>query len=259
MRENALARKLRAGDVCLGVFLMTPDAFVAEAVGAAGFDWAIIDMEHGPVSLEAAATMVTALRTTAASPIVRVAWNEASQIQRALDLGCAGILVPVVNDGADARKVVSDAKFPPLGERSRGAQRPNLAFGTDPMTYFDRANAETLAIVQIETVRAVGRVEEICATPGVDGVFVGPNDLAASTLQRWPDVWERDAAYMERIEHVARVAKEAGKFAGFLARDAAMARRVVDLGYTFVGIGSDIGYIMSTAAASLRAAREAMP
>ena len=257
MREHPIVAQLRTGEVCTGIFAMIGDPFTAEVLGSAGFDWVMVDMEHGPVPLETAAAMVTALRTTPAAPFVRAAWNDPAQIQRALDLGCIGVLVPVVNDAAGARRAVLDAKFPPLGERSRGAVRPNLAFATDAMSYFEQANAQTLLIVQIETAAAVEQADAICAVEGVDGVFVGPNDLAASTLQRWPDVWKTDAAYMDRIARVARAARAAGKFAGFLARDAAMAKEVIALGYTFLGMASDAALLLSGAAAAARAIREA--
>ncbi len=255
MRENALARRLRAGETVLGAWLQLSDAFAAEAMASLGWDWLMIDMEHGPIALHDAAAIVTALRAQAVTPFVRVAWNEPSQIQRALDLGCAGIVVPVVNDAAGARAVVRDARFPPLGERSRGGLRPTLAFETDAMTYFERANDETIVLVQIETETAVANVDEILAVPGIDGAFVGPNDLAASGLKRWPDVWERDEHYMALVRGVGEACARAGKVAGFLARDAAMARRVVELGYRFVGVSSDVNYLTGAARKALAETR----
>jgi len=255
MRENALARRLRAGETVLGAWLQLSDAFAAEAMASLGWDWLMIDMEHGPIGLDDAGAMVVALRAQGVTPFVRVAWNEASHIQRALDLGCAGIVVPVVNDAADARAVVRDARFPPRGERSRGGLRPTLAFGTDAMTYFERANDETIVLVQIETERAVENVEAILAVDGIDGVFVGPNDLAASGVKRWPDVWERDDAYMGLVRRVAAAVTAAGKIGGFLARDAAMARGVAQLGYRFVGVSSDVNYLTGAARAALAATR----
>ncbi|HZO95511.1 MAG TPA: aldolase/citrate lyase family protein [Candidatus Baltobacteraceae bacterium] len=256
MRENALARRLRAGETVLGAWLQFGDAFVAQAMASLGWDWLMIDMEHGPIGVDDAGAMVTALRAQNVSPFVRVAWNEASQIQRALDLGCAGLVVPVVNDAADARAVVRDARFPPLGERSRGGLRPTLAFGTDAMTYFERANAEIVVLVQIETEKAVANADEILAVEGIDGVFVGPNDLAASGVKRWPDVWERDEHYMTMIRRVCAATAKANKFAGFLARDAAMARAASDLGYRFVGISSDVNYLTGAARKALGDARD---
>ena len=255
MRENLTKRRLRSGGTALGSWLSLSDALGAETMAQAGWDWLLIDMEHGPVALHEAAAMVTALRTTDVTPIVRVAWNESAQIQRTLDLGCSGILVPVINDANDARKVVQDARFPPLGERSRGGIRAHQSFRTDPMTYFDRANDEVLVLVQIETETAVRNVAEIVAVEGIDGVFVGPNDLAASGGKRWPDVWRNDDAYMALIRRVAETTNAAGKISGFLARDPSMAKQVAELGYRFIGISGDVNYMSVAAKRALDEAR----
>lgn len=255
MRANGLARRLRDGETVLGAWLSFSDALVAEAMASLGWDWLLVDMEHGPIALADAAAMVTAIRTTAVTPFVRTAWNEASQIQRALDLGCSGIIVPVVNAESDARSVVREARFPPLGERSRGGIRTPLAFETDAMTYFEHANREIVVLVQIETETAVRNVDAIVAVDGIDGVFVGPNDLAASTGKRWPDAWEGDADYMALVARVADATNRAGKTAGFLARDPAMAKRVAELGYRFIGVASDANYLMAGAKRGLDAAR----
>ena len=258
MREPAIRAALREGAPVLGAWLQLNDAFSAELLASVGFDWLLVDMEHGPIPFEAAASIVTAVRTTHCTPFVRPAWNEASHIQRALDLGCSGIIVPVVNSAEDARRVVVDARFPPLGERSRGGLRPTLAFGTDAMTYFERANASLIVLVQIETQKAIDNVDEIVAVDGVDGIFLGPNDLAASHAKRWPDVWEKDAAYMDAVARAAASARGAGKIAGFLARDAAMVKRSAELGYNFIGVSSDVNYLAGAARTALTASREAL-
>jgi 2-keto-3-deoxy-L-rhamnonate aldolase RhmA len=255
MRENTLKRRMQAGETVLGSWLSLPDAVAAEAMAQVGFDWLLIDMEHGPAALNEAAAMLTAVRTTGVTGIIRVAWNESSQIQRTLDLGCAGILVPVINTAEDARRVVRDARFPPLGERSRGGVRTTLAFATDAMTYFERANDEVLVLVQIETELAVENVDEVLAVEGIDGVFVGPNDLAASGLKRWPDVWSADEAYMTLVRRVSAAARKAGKVAGFLARDAKMAVEVDALGYNFVGVSGDVNIMTAAAKRALDEAR----
>jgi 4-hydroxy-2-oxoheptanedioate aldolase len=255
MRENSLKRRMQAGETVLGSWLSLPDALASEAMAHVGWDWLLIDMEHGPAALNEAAAMLAALRTTGVTAFIRAAWNESSQIQRALDLGCAGILVPVINTADDARKVVSDARFPPLGERSRGGVRTNLAFATDAMTYFERANDEVLVLVQIETELAVENVDEVLAVDGIDGVFVGPNDLAASGGKRWPDAWTGDDAYMTLVRRVADAARKAGKCAGFLARDAKMALEVDRLGYNFVGISGDVNFMTAAAKRALDDAR----
>lgn len=257
MRENTLKRRLAAGETVFGSWLSLPDAVAAESMAVLGWDWLLVDMEHGPAALTEAAEMLAALRTTDVTAIVRPAWNASSAIQPALDLGFAGMVVPVVNTADDARKVVSDARFPPLGERSRGGVRTNLAFRTDAMTYFERANDEILVLVQIETAEAVENLAAILAVEGIDGIFVGPNDLAASTGKRWPDAWS-DEPYMALIRRVIGVTRSAGKYAGFLARDPAMAKEVVELGYRFVGISGDVSFMTAAAKRALDEARAAI-
>jgi 4-hydroxy-2-oxoheptanedioate aldolase len=243
VRENTLKRRLQAGETVVGTWMNLAEPLVAGLLASHGWDWLLIDMEHGPIPLAEAAAMVTAVRAQGGVPIVRVAWNESSQIQRVLDLGAWGIMVPVVNTADDARRAVRDARFPPLGERSRGGVRANLTFETDPGTYSLRANDEVLLLVQVETEQSVANVAEILAVDGVDGVFVGPNDLAFSGGKPWPDVWEKDAAYMRLIDAVPRAAEAAGKFAGILAREAPQALQMVAHGYRFVGVGGDVTFL----------------
>lgn len=259
MRENTVKQRMRAGGTALGAWLSIGDPLAAEAMAIQGWDWLLIDMEHGPIPLGVAATMVTAVRGTGVMPFVRPAWNESAQIQRVLDLGAYGIIVPVVNTAADARKVVQDARFPPLGERSRGGIRANIAFGTDAATYSERANEEVLVLVQVETQLAVANAAEIVAVEGVDGVFVGPNDLAFSNGKRWPDVWDNDDDYMASIALIPRITAQAGKVAGILARDPAMAIRMAAMGYGFVGVAGDVNYLMNGARAALLEARAGTP
>ncbi|MBV9439009.1 MAG: hypothetical protein JOZ24_03345 [Candidatus Eremiobacteraeota bacterium] len=259
MRENAVKRRLARGEAALGAWLMLDDPLGAEAMATAGWDWLLVDMEHGPIPLSAAGAIVTAVRAAGVVPFVRPAWNESSQIQRALDLGAYGIVVPVINDVSDARALVRDARFPPLGERSRGAVRANLAFGTDGNTYSERADAEILVFAQIETETAYANAAAIAATDGIDGLFVGPNDLAFSTGKRWPDVWERDAEYMERIDAIPHIAAAAGKVAGILAREGAMAAQAIARGYRFVGVVSDVNLLIAGAKREHAAATSRAP
>src|SRR5665213_89620 len=212
MRENPVKRRLAAGETVIGSWLSFSDALAAEAMASAGWDWLLVDMEHGPIPLGA----------------------------------------------ADARKVVQDARFPPLGERSRGGIRTPLAFRTDAMTYFERANDEIVVLVQVETATAVRNVREILAVEGIDGVFLGPNDLAASIGKRWPDVWEHDDGYMAMVRTVADEARSAGKVAGFLARDAAMAKRVAELGFRFIGVSGDGNFVIGAAKRALDDTRAAL-
>ncbi len=231
---------------------MIADAYAAQLMGSAGYDWLVIDMEHGPVPLEAAQAMTTALRTTNAVPIVRPPWKDSASLQVALDCGPHGVLVPMVNSAADARAVVADTRFVPLGERSRGGSRAALSFGTDGATYFRDANAWTVVLVQLETTQAVDDADEMAALDGVDCLFVGPFDLAGSFGVPFPEIWENLAGpYRDAIEAIPRIAHNRGKAAGILANDAAMARTCIEMGYTVIGIGVDSTLLASAAQRTL--------
>jgi 4-hydroxy-2-oxoheptanedioate aldolase len=256
MRENPVKKRLGSGETLLGTWLSIGDGLGAELMACVGWDWLLIDMEHGPIPLSNAASMVIAVRAGGVTPFVRPAWNESSQIQRVLDLGAYGIVVPMINTADQARAVVRDARFPPLGERSRGGVRANLAFDTDGNTYLDRANDEVLVYAQVETDEAVANAPEILAVDGIDGIFIGPNDLAVSSGKRWPEVWGKDEEYMTAIASIPRICGVAGKTAGILARDPEMAAELVAMGYRFVGIASDVVFLISAASAALQHARD---
>jgi 4-hydroxy-2-oxoheptanedioate aldolase len=255
MRENTLKRRLAAGETVVGTWMNLSEPLAAGILASHGWDWILIDMEHGPIPLADAAAMVTAVRAQDSVPIVRAAWNESAQIQRVLDLGAWGVMVPVVNDAEDARRAVRDARFPPLGERSRGGVRANLTWNTDPGTYSRHANDEILLLVQVETEESVSNIDEILSVAGVDGVFVGPNDLAFSGGKPWPDVWLKDEAYMALIDKVAHAVRGTGKFAGILARDAVQGAQMIARGYQFVGVGGDAAFLTAGSKQALEAVR----
>ncbi len=244
---------LRDGAATIGTWLMLESDLAAGAVAAAGFDWAMIDMEHGPVSPEGAQRLIGALLSTRVAPIVRVTWNESSLIQAALDMGAYGVLVPFVDSRDDALRAVHDARYPPLGGRSRGGLRAPLAFATDAVTYGRAANDAILVAVQIETVRALDALEEIAAVDGLDVLFVGPGDLAES-MGCWPPrMDDMMPAYADALARVPAVAKAHGKHAGILVYDVEVAHRCLRQGYTFVGVGSD-ATMLAGAAATISAA-----
>ncbi len=247
MRENMVKRRLADGAVTVGSWVALDGALAAEIMANAGFDWLVVDMEHGPLSLGAAQGAVTAIRTTGTVPLVRVGWNDSALIQQGLDTGAYGIVVPMVNTAAEAERAVRDARYPPLGERSRGGVRPPLAFGTDPTTYGHNANRETLLLVQIETAEAVAAAEEIAAVEGVDGLFLGPNDLASS-LGTWPPVWEDQPAELAAgIARIPVAARAHGKAAGIMVPDATIAHRCIALGYTFISLTTDARFLAAAA------------
>lgn len=255
MRENRLKRRLLAGEVAVGSWVSMDGLLPAEVMANCGFEWLVIDMEHGPVSMESAQGIIMAIRTTPTVPIVRPGWNESALIQQALDIGAYGLVVPMINSVAEARQAIRDARYPPLGERSRGGMRSRLAFDTDATTYGLRANDETLLLVQIETAEGLREAEQIAALDGIDGLFLGPNDMSSS-LGCWPPVWrDQPAALAEAIAHIPRVAHAHGKCAGILVPSAETANHCIELGYEFIALTSDAALLEQAARRELAAVR----
>ncbi|GAC1424537.1 MAG: 4-hydroxy-2-oxoheptanedioate aldolase [Candidatus Velthaea sp.] len=257
MRENKLRRAMLAGDVSIGGWCSLGDPLAAEIMARAGYDWLVVDMEHGPLPLSAVPAICTAIRTTATTPIVRVPWNDSASIQTALDSGPFGALVPMVNTIEDARAVVSDTRFSPLGDRSRGGVRASTAFECDGGTYFARANEETIVMVQIESKEAMAAAREMAELDGIDVLFVGPNDLAASYKVPWPGIWDDlKGAYGDALRALPAIARAAGKAAGILANSPAMGKRCIDMGYTVVGIAADTNLLIAGAARELASLKD---
>lgn len=248
MRRNLVKHACAAGAVRVGSFVNANEPLIALIMAQSGFDWLLVDMEHGPVPLTALQGMVSALRGTGAEPFVRAAWNASAPIQTALDCGVSGIMIPMINSRADAESAVRDTRFWPLGERSRGGVRHAVSFETDAPTYYARANDEVLVMAQIETKAAIANLEEIAAVEGIDCLFVGPNDLASTYDLPYPAAWEiRSGAYRDAVVSVPAIARKHGKFAGILAASTAMANECMELGYSLVGVGNDATILAAAA------------
>lgn len=250
MKENNVKKKLQSGGVSVGSWLAFESPLSAEVMASAGFEWLMVDTEHGPIAGSAVINLINACRAAQCVPFVRVIWNESSLIQQALDMGAFGVLVPVVNSREQAEAAVRDAKYPPLGARSCGGNRAPVAFGTDMVSYKPRANEETMLMVQIETPEAVENADAIAAVQGVDLLFVGPNDLALTT-DEWPLVWSKmSSRYKDAIASIPKIAKRHGKHAGIQIHDAAFANDCVAMGYTLIGYSGDSGMLARAAKAA---------
>ena len=252
---GAFRRRLLAGETLLGAWNMLGDPYAAEILGRAGYDWIVVDMEHGPMPLDRATAAMTAIRTTDACPIVRAPWKDSASVQVPLDAGARGILVPMIDTVAEAKRVVADARFEPLGERSRGGSRTANAFGRDAAAYYRESNEWTAVMVQVETRDAVAAAPEVAALDGIDCLFVGPNDLAGSYRVPFPEVWAADLTgpYGDAIVAMPKIARACGKVAGILANDATMAKRCRDLGYTVIGLAVDTRLLLRGAVAAREA------
>ena len=179
---NRLKEKLKAGEPAFGVSVMIPSPQIVEMVGKLGFDWVMIDCEHGSISTESIETMAMAAELTGITPIVRPWTNSAEAILRVMDRGAMGVQVPHVNTADDARRAVQAVKYFPEGKRglAAGSRPANYGFGLSMSDYVVRANADTLVCVQLEEQEALQNIDEILRVEGVDVFFVGPSDLSQS-------------------------------------------------------------------------------
>ena len=176
---NTFKKRLKAGETLIGLWAQSGHAAVSEVVADAGFDWLLVDGEHAPIEVPAIIDQLRVIEPSGTPAIVRPAWNDPVILKRVLDTGVQTLLVPYVQSAEEARRAVASARYPPAGTRGVAATIRANRYGrvTD---YHGRANGEICVLVQLETREAVSRLEEIAAVDGVDGLFIGPSDLAAS-------------------------------------------------------------------------------
>ena len=257
MSMPALAGRLRNGETLYCGWVAMPEPLVAEAVARCGFDCVLLDMQHGLLDIGSVMTGIGAIALAGKPAVVRIALGDDATAARALDMGAAAIIAPMVNSVADARALAAATKYPPLGERSWGPTRAMTLAGIDqPLEYLGDANRTSFTFAMIETVRALDALDDILAVDGIDGVFVGPFDLSVS-LSAGRQVAAVDASVDAAIEHIAERAAAAGKVAGIYAATAERARTFRDFGYRFIAMGTDQSYLTFGASELLRAAREA--
>lgn len=239
MRENLTLTKLRKGEATIGCWLTIGSPVVATIMSRCGFDWLVIDTEHGSVGYDAMLVCVHEILATETTPIVRVAWNDPTLIKRALDSGAMGILVPMVMNGDEAKRAVDASKFPPKGIRSVGGFIAQLLHGDD---YAVAANEQILVAVQIEHIDAVKKAKEICSVEGVDVVFIGPNDLAASMgLTGTP--FRKNPEWQAAVQTVLDAANEMGKAAGLQCSIVEEGKERLKQGFRFVAVSSDARFL----------------
>lgn len=222
-------------DAIIGLWVAAADPYVASIAGGAGFDWLLIDGEHAPNDVRSILGQLMALNSSPAALVVRPPMGEAWLIKQLLDIGAQTLLIPMVDTADQAREIVRAMKYPPTGIRGMGAGLGRAAdFGRDA-TYATRANDETCLLVQAESRTALENLAEIAAVDGVDGVFIGPADLAA-------DMGESVGSprVQEAIEKALAAIKDAGKPAGILTFDSKLNHRYIELGARFVAVGSDV-------------------
>lgn len=244
VKDNHVKRSLREGRPTAGSWLHLCSAISAEIVSRAGFDWLLIDMEHGHGDYQTLLAQLQAIEGSPSIPIVRVQWNDPAVIKRVLDLGAYGVMVPWVGGRAEAEAAVRAVRYPPQGIRGIAGSHRAGGYGRHAAEYWKRANDEILVVIQIETPTAVAEIEDIVRVPGVDVVFVGPADLSASLGHlgnpEHPDV----QAAMARVESAA---KAAGVALGNITRSWEQARELYARGYQFLTLCSDTALVVQGA------------
>lgn len=252
-RENALKRRLAAGRKALGCWLFTGDTIAAEIIGLAGYDFIIIDHEHGPGDFRGAVGLLQALSAAPATSVMRVPWNDPVYIKRALDTGVEGVMVPMVESAADARAAVAATRYPPDGMRGCASTLIRSSnYGLVNEDYLERANAEVIVVCQIESERAVDNIAEIAAVDGVDVVFIGPNDLSASLGRPGRTREERPRALIARAEAAI---KATGKPMAAVSYAGMTWAEMFDRGYDMIAGASDVALLRNGASADVAAHR----
>jgi 4-hydroxy-2-oxoheptanedioate aldolase len=250
-----LAERLRAGETLYTAWSAIPDPLVAEFLGRSSFDAVTLDMQHGCHSTESVMRGVAAVTLAGKPAIVRVPVGAFDMASRALDFGAAAVIAPMVNSVADARAFAAAMKFPPLGERSWGPTRTLALLGEkDLQAYLGSANEKTLAIAMIETRAAYAALDEILTVEGIDGVFVGPSDFSIA-WSGGAHINPHDADMMKAAADIAERAGRAGKIPCTLATTVDATRRSREIGFRFIAIGNDFGYLSSGANALVSAVR----
>lgn len=255
MIDNTLKTILASGRPVLNGWCSIGDGFVAEIMAAQGYDALTIDMQHGALDYAALLPMLQAMQGSGTVPMARVPWLDPAQIMKALDAGAMGIICPMINTGAEAARFVSYMRYPPLGQRSFGPTRAAIAHGG----YGVEANDQVLAFAMIETAEGVENLDEIVATPGLDGVYVGPADLTLGSQQgRLPPGLDRDEPEMVAlIRRIAEVCAAKGRIAGLHCGTAAYAAQAISWGYRLTTVSGDSRLLAEGAAASVAAWRQA--
>ena len=231
IRERALKKEFLTG-----TFLNLGSSLTAEIAGNAGFDWVLIDLEHGAGNRNELLLQLQAIESTPAVPIVRIAWNDPVIFKQVLDLGASGIMVPYVQTSEEARKAVAAMRYPPDGIRGVAVMNRACGFGPGFDDYFRAAGSKLLTILQIESPTALENLDEIAAVDGADVLFVGPMDLSVGLgiPQQWEHPLMRSA-----LARVVSACQKAGKVAGMIVMSESQIETALANGFSMLSFSSD--------------------
>jgi 4-hydroxy-2-oxoheptanedioate aldolase len=231
--------------------MTVPGSIGAEIFSAAGVDYVCVDQQHGVIGYDSMVPMFQAIRAEGSAPITRVLSNDPFLIMKALDAGAWGVIVPLVNNAEDAARAVAACRYPPRGMRSYG---PVRAAGVIGSRVPEELGGEVLCLVMVETREALERVEEITSTPGLDGVYIGPSDLALS-LGLPPTLEVTEDAHVEAVTRIREACHRSGIAAGIHAPSGEWARRHAEAGFDVVTVATDAGLLSTAARREVEAAR----
>lgn len=251
MRPNTAKRALQAGQPIVNGWLAIPSSYSAEVMGHSGCDTVTVDLQHGMIGFDSALGMFQALSATPAIPIARVPVNDGAQIMRLLDAGAYGIICPMISTPEDARKFVSACRYPPHGDRSFGPSRGMLYGGPD---YFQHADHEILKIGMIETQLGLDNLDAILSVDGLDGIYIGPNDLSLA-LGHAPSSEPTAPAVVQAIAHIQARVVAHGKIPGIFCSSGQAARMRVEQGFKMVTPGNEAGLLAAAAKAAVSTIR----
>ena len=243
MRENTIKSIWNKGGAVINGWLGIPSSIAAENMAQAGWDALTVDLQHGHVDYQVGITMLQAITTTQTMPLARVPWCEPGIIMKMLDAGAYGIICPMINTRAECEAFVGACRYPPHGYRSFGPVRATWYGGAD---YFKHANDTLITMAMIETKQAMDNLDQILSVPGLDSLYVGPNDLAIS-LGYAPSGTPTEPAVLEAIRIIVAGAKKHRVAAGIHCGSTAMAKQMIALGFQFVTLLAD-NLLLATAA-----------
>ena len=235
MRENRVRNIWLDDRAVLNGWLHVPSGFSAEVMAHAGWDSLTIDMQHGAADYSDVIPMLQAISTTETVPFARVPWNEPGLIMRVLDAGCYGVICPMINTREDAEAFVGACRYPPNGYRSFGPYRAAIYGGAD---YPERADDTVVTMAMIETAEALENLHDILSVPGLDSIFVGPNDLGQS-LGVGTGMDREEPEVVEAMDRILAAATERGLPAGIFTGSPGYAARMIERGFRFVTVSSD--------------------
>jgi 4-hydroxy-2-oxoheptanedioate aldolase len=252
MARNPLKAAWEEGRAAFGLWAVTPGTIGAEILAEAGADYVCVDQQHGVIDYDSMVPMFQVIRGRGAAPITRVLSNDPFLIMKSLDAGSWGVIVPLVNSAGDAARAVSACRYPPQGVRSFG---PVLAAGVVGSRDPEELGGEVLCLVMVETREALERVDEIAATPGLDGIYIGPSDLALS-LGLPPTLEVKEEKHVEAVRRIRESCHEHGIAAGIHSPSGEWAKQHAEAGFDLITVASDAPLLRRAALREMDKARE---